>query len=366
MIALALAVTIQAAPIDFPAAWKEVRTMIETGYYARKDRHEEMMRRLDDSEPLAKAAKSEADFNMVLDKMIAGFGDSHFDFVIRSEPGFYLLDAIANSTPAKFPSIGAWIAPAEKGLLVTMVLNGGEAEKQGIRPGDILMNPDGKTIDVNSWAQTSELKLKLDHSGEERSVTFHPKLQSTIGMFLDATQASVRTYRDGERRIGYVRIWLMINRDFPAVLSKAMQNQLRGVDALIVDLRDGYGGRPEGTLKALRELPKTLPLVVLINGGTRSAKEVTAAEIQQEKRAVLIGSRTAGAVLGTFPRRLTGEWAYLEIPMVKVQTNGKSLEKLGVEPDVPVAKEFDDAGNDLVIQQALTFLHRKPDEAPKR
>jgi carboxyl-terminal processing protease len=143
---------------------------------------------------------------------------------------------------------------------------------------------------------------------------------------------------------------------------------------MILDIRDGFGGRPEGygdpffrpeanldwvygaggaNMKELFGYGR--PLVVLINGGSRSAKEVFSAIIKKSKRAKLVGQTTAGNVLGTFPMRVA-DWAYLEIPMVDVKIDGKRLEGSGVEPDIRVEPEFDATGTDRVLEEGLKLL----------
>jgi len=106
------------------------------------------------------------------------------------------------------------------------------------------------------------------------------------------------------------------------------------------------------------ETPKTgfqAPLVLITNGGTRSAKEVFAFMVKETKRGTLVGLRTSGHVLGTSPLRIV-EWAYLEIPMVKVQVGNKLLEGVGVEPDILVTEEMDAEGKDLCLEASLQYL----------
>ena len=63
-------------------------------------------------------------------------------------------------------------------------------------------------------------------------------------------------------------------------------------------------------------------------------------------------------MLGTSPFRLN-DWSYLEIPIVDVIVDGVRIEGKGVEPDVKLPRESDEAGNDLHIQAALDLLGRK-------
>ena len=101
------------------------------------------------------------------------------------------------------------------------------------------------------------------------------------------------------------------------------------------------------------------PLVVLINGGSRSAKEVFSAIIKKSGRGKLIGQTTAGHVLGTFPQRIA-DWAYLEIPMVDVKVDGTRIEGSGVKPDIEVTPEYAPDGTDRVLQEALRQLTSTP------
>jgi carboxyl-terminal processing protease len=97
---------------------------------------------------------------------------------------------------------------------------------------------------------------------------------------------------------------------------------------------------------------------VLINGGSRSAKEILSFILKSSHRATLIGTTTAGNVLGTSPIRIS-DWAYLEIPVVDVSIDGVRLEKNGVQPDIMVPDGFDKAGKDVVIERAVQFLTRR-------
>ncbi len=50
--------------------------------------------------------------------------------------------------------------------------------------------------------------------------------------------------------------------------------------------------------------------------------------------------------------------SYLEIPMVRVKTDGQTLENNGVHPHVRVLREFGDAGRDLTLEEGLRQLEK--------
>lgn len=365
-------------PIDYSAVWAKTAQTIQRSYYGRVSRKEEMDDRLKKYGPLASASHTKAEFRDTLDKMIGEFKDSHFDFLTDEDQGYYLMDGLAKKEPASMPEFGAWFKRAGDGYTVQMVLEGTEAEKAGLHKGDLITTVDGQPFSPVEGlkpdiGKTATLEIKRGSQMMEKKVTVvaEPALQ----MFLDATTESERIITSGKHKIGYVHLWTQANDKFAAALASLVYNKLKDTDAMILDLRDGFGGRPEGygdpffrpqvelDWKSTSFTQHQLfgyqrPLVVLINGGSRSAKEVLSFIFKKSKRATLIGSNTAGNVLGTFPARVS-DWAYLEVPIVEVFADGVRLEGKGVAPDISVAREFDDSGKDLYIQTAVDFLSKK-------
>src|SRR5690606_8277604 len=111
-------------------------------------------------------------------------------------------------------------------------------------------------------------------------------------------------------------------------------------DAMIVDLRDGWGGQPFDYFALFdRNAALTLftgPVAVLINDGTRSAKEVVAYDFKKAKRGILVGQETHGAVM---PSRgfAVGKDGLLVLAVGKMpQKEYAAIEGDGVDPDIPV------------------------------
>lgn len=346
-------------------------------YWAKSSQSEKLDRLLKEAEPAAKAAKSEDEFDRAMDAMIAKFGDSHFDFLTRREQGFYLFDGFAKGDKAaKMANIGAWFRKDKDGYTVQMVLNGGAAEAAGVRKGDRLLAVDGQPFSpVDAFAgkvgQDVRLELRRPSDGGQAS-TVTVKVTETPGqdMFLDATRRSGRIIEEGGKKFGYLHLWTMANDKFRQALENFVYNRAANTDAFILDIRDGFGGRPEGfgdpffrpkvdlewtvaggaTMKQLFGYQK--PLIVIINEGSRSAKDVFSYIMKKTGRGVLVGNRSAGDVLGTTPSPV-GDWAYVEIPMVDVKVDGIRLEHNPVQADVKVDQEFDRAGTDLFLKKAV-------------
>jgi len=89
----------------------------------------------------------------------------------------------------------------------------------------------------------------------------------------------------------------------------------------------------------LKDLPagiKSVPMVVLVDGGTASASEIVAGALQDHKRAVVMGSQTfgKGSVQTILP---LGQNAGLKLTTARYYTpSGRSIQAKGIEPDILV------------------------------
>ena len=137
---------------------------------------------------------------------------------------------------------------------------------------------------------------------------------------------------------------------------------LRDADALIWDLRDGWGGAQPDYLDLFNARGPTMqvtdrsgtsefvnvkwrkPVAMLINGGTRSGKEVLAYGFKKYSLGELIGTRTEGAVLAA-TAFLIGSGLLL-LAVEDVQVDGEHLEGVGVTPTIEVQAIAASAGSD--------------------
>jgi len=376
-LAAALLLSSQPAP-DFKSVWGTVQSAIRQRYYARRTRAEEMEKLFQKFGPQAEAAKSQADFSTAVNSLIDAFQDSHFAFATTDDQSFYFMDAILKQERSKLmPHIGVWFKKNPAGEYeARMVLDGLAAAAAGIRKGDIVMQVNGKPFSPVSSLR-GHVGSKPEFTIKRGATTLNIAVQVAEGrptdMFFNATRTSARVIEHQGKSFGYLRCWSMIEDRFKNFLSMYV---LRGAgmntDGFILDLRDGFGGRPEGYYEMFFGPEMTVtwdisgmkqnqltgyarPLIVLTNRGTRSAKEVVSMVFKGSSRATLIGDTTAGDVLGTSPMPVQ-DWAYLEIPMVDLSMEGVRLEDRGVDPHISLPNEYAADGTDLYLQRALAEL----------
>ncbi len=117
----------------------------------------------------------------------------------------------------------------------------------------------------------------------------------------------------------------------------------------------------------------TSRLVVLVDSESASASELFARIIQLEKRAFIMGDRSSGMVMEArfYPHEIsldTHNFYGAEVTISDlIMTDGKSLEHIGVEPDILILPTAQDlaAHRDPVMAKAASLVGVKvtPEEA---
>ena len=260
-----------------------------------------------------------------------------------------------------YTGVGVWVRrAADDTLRVMSVQPRSPASRAGLRAGDELVSVAGRSVVGRSVADVvsdlrgdvgSTVTVQLRRDGA--LLTMRLRRAAVVD---DDVSANMIT--PSIERLRVAAFTRGVGRWVREQVHRARDRHLSG---LVLDLRDDPGGLLDEAvetasafldggpvvsyeqrdsapqvLHALGHGDTGIPLVVLVDGGTASAAEIVAAALQERGRAVLLGSRTFGKGSVQAPSRLS-DGSALELTVGHYLTpTGKSLDGVGVQPDVEV------------------------------
>ncbi|MEO8037180.1 MAG: S41 family peptidase [Betaproteobacteria bacterium] len=122
---------------------------------------------------------------------------------------------------------------------------------------------------------------------------------------------------------------------------------------------DANATAANGAPVSRRAFAKTVPLVVLVDGGSASASEILAGALQDHRRALLVGTKTfgKGLVQSILP---LGDGTAIKLTVARYLTpGGRAIQGVGIEPDAQIGSDnahADDGSLDLQLHEALRIL----------
>jgi carboxyl-terminal processing protease len=341
--------------------------------------------------PDVERATSQDSVARVINTMLSQLHASHTRFYTPDEPEYYqLADIFVGALRRRglqrafpdgrisYPGIGI-ISGSETSFrnTITAVIDGTPAQQAGLRPGDEVVTADDTAFEpIGSFRGkvSKTVLLKVHRGGSDLQISVVPADLEPTKMFLRGLESSARIIESGGRRIGYVHVWCYAGFTYQRALEVLLsQGALKDADALIWDLRDGWGGAQPEYLDLFNARAPTMqvtdrsgnsefvnvkwrkPVAMLINGGTRSGKEVLAYGFKKYQLGELIGTRTEGAVLAA-TAFLVGSGLLL-LAVEDVRVDGERLEGVGVTPTIEVQAGAASAGsNDAQLSRAVAVL----------
>jgi carboxyl-terminal processing protease len=344
--------------------------------------------------PLAAAAGSDAERSVVINRMLSELAASHTGYYTASDPAYYqLLDIFSGALrqPLRrlfpdghvtYPGIGIFTQSLDGKRFISGVLAGLAASKAGLLVGDEIIAADGDLFHpINSFAPKVDQKVTLtirrrgDAPAED--VIVIPEQIHPNKAFLKAMEESARIIDTNGVKIGYIHVWSYAGAQYQQLLERELSSgRLKEADALVWDLRDGWGGAeseylhlftgraPVTTLinrdgrQSVANVSWRKPVAMLINGGTRSGKEILAYGFREYGVGEVIGSRTAGAVLAG-RAYLLSDGSFVLVAVADVLVDGRRLEGVGVIPTISVPFLLPYAqGQDPQLDRAVEVLSR--------
>ena len=340
------------------------------------------------------AAASDEAHSAVFNRMLAELTASHTGHYTSADPAYYqLLDIFSGALRrdlrrvfpegrVTYPGIGIFTQRLGDKTFISGVLDGFPAAKAGLQVGDELLTVDGTPYHpINAFMakvnQEVTVQVRRDRHSPLHDVVVMSEQIKPHEAFLKAMQESARIINTDGVDIGYIHVWSYAGTPYQQLLEhEIFSGTLKAAEALVLDLRDGWGGAQAHYLDLFNALGPTVtmtdrngdvsvsnvkwrkPVVMLVNQGTRSGKEILAYGFKKYGMGEVIGTRTAGAVLAG-RAFLLRDGSLLLLAVADVLVDGQRLEGVGVTPtiEVPFVVEYAQ-GKDPQLERALQVLSR--------
>ena len=272
-------------------------------------------------------------------------------------------------------------------IVIVSPLSGYPAEKAGLKPQDVITAINGQSTDGMS-VDAAVLKIR-GNVGTQVKLTIVRDGASPFDLTITRqkiTIPSVQYHEDGD--IGYLKISQFSDDTVALAQKAATEFKAKDVKGVVLDLRGDPGGYLSGavnvsslwldpgktvvserrgstiidTEKATGDNPlKGLPTVVLIDGGSASASEITAGALHDNGVATLVGVKSFGKgsvqQVESFP-----DGSELKVTIARWYTpDGKNIDKQGITPDTVVDNPDAavKAGQDPQKDKAYQVLQQK-------
>ncbi len=284
--------------------------------------------------------------------------DPHSTYMTKEE-----YDDLRVETQGSFTGVGMQITVRDNVLTVIAPIEDTPAFKAGIKAGDKILKIDEKTtLDMTSTEAVklirgpkgSTVKITVSRKGVDKPLVFNI-MRDVIPL------QSVRGYRL-MHDIGYIRVTNFQGNTTDEVLIALDKLEKESpVKGIILDLRDNPGGLltqaigvsdiflDSGIIVSTKgriseqdiiesatknSTDRTYPMVVVVSGGSASASEIVAGALQDNKRALILGTRTfgKGSVQTVVP---LSDGSGMRLTTARYYTpSGTSIQVSGIAPDI--------------------------------
>ncbi|WP_421881282.1 S41 family peptidase [Pacificispira sp.] len=287
--------------------------------------------------------------------------------------------AMQTHTRGEFGGLGIEVSMDESGFVrVVSPIDDTPAARAGIEAGDLISHLDGEAVKGLTLNEAVE-KMRGPVGADIVLTVLREGIADPFDVTITRDKIQIQSVRSRmEGNVGYIRI-TSFSGQTQSGLERAIDSikQEAGEDlaGYVLDLRNNPGGLlnqgvsvsdtflERGEIVSTRgrspeeiqrfqatpgDLTDGLPIVVLINGGSASASEIVAGALQDQRRAILVGTPTFGKGSVQTITPLSRNNAAIKLTTQRFYTpSGTSIQQLGIKPDIVVERarvEVLDAG----------------------
>ncbi|CAH0275899.1 Carboxy-terminal processing protease CtpA [Peribacillus sp. Bi96] len=267
------------------------------------------------------------------------------------------------SISSSFEGIGAEIQEQDGQIMVVSPIKGSPAEKSGIKPNDIILSVDGKSVEGLSSSEAvlkirgkkgTKVDLSISRAGESAPIELTIKrdtipIETVYAEMLDDGVAKIQVTSFSEHTV----------QELKTALEEMSKKDMKG---LVLDLRGNPGGLldqaidmaslfiPNGEVvlqveersgnkevyKSKNDGELKIPIAVLIDDGSASASEIVAAAVSESADIPLIGVKSFGKGTVQTAQDFDDGSNFKYTAAKWLTPKGNWIHKKGIKPDINV------------------------------
>lgn len=304
------------------------------------------------------------------------------------------------TTRGEFGGLGIEVTMENGFVKVISPIEDTPAFRAGVKAGDLITHLDGEAVQGLTLNDAVERMRGLINT--DLVIKVRRKGREPFDITIKRAKIKIRSVRwRAEGDVGYIRVTSFneqSGKDTDRAVAKLRERLGDKLKGFVLDLRNNPGGLlnqavkvsdvflPRGEIVSTRsrrtddaqrfnvqtgDKTNGLPMVVLINGGSASASEIVAGALQDQRRAIIMGTRSfgKGSVQTIIP--LAGHGAIRLTTSRYYTPSGRSIQAKGIEPDIEVKQvrleEVDRPGRrrEENLRGALDRKGETPPDKPK-
>lgn len=299
--------------------------------------------------------------------MMEALGDPYSAYL---DPDMHKLEM--SSLKGEYPGIGASVGLRDKRITIIAPFAGSPAEEAHLKPGDKIMEIDGKTTEGMSVTEAA-LKIQGPEGSSVKLLILREGESKPFEVSIVRRKIMLKSvYSERKDNIGYIGLTsFMPKTDWELVSALKSMIAEGKIDGIVLDLRNNPGGMLNAAVDVTSEflsdgvvvdvvdsdgkhspsrvkpggMATDIPLIILVNNGSASASEVVAGALQDYGRAKLAGKQTYGKGSVQLVNNLK-DGSSLHLTIAHWYTpKGRPINGVGLTPDFPLDLEGEDLVN---------------------
>lgn len=290
--------------------------------------------------------------------MIKSLDDPYSAYMDKKEASSF-----HESISSSFEGIGAEIQEQDGQIMVVSPIKGSPAEKAGVKPNDIILSVDGKSVEGLTSSEAvlkirgekgTKVDLSISRAGESEPIKLTIKrdtipIETVYAEMLDDGVAKIQVTSFSEHTV----------QELKTALEEMSKKEMKG---LVLDLRGNPGGLLEQAIEMAslfipngevvlqveersgnKEVYKSendgelkIPVVVLIDDGSASASEIVAAAVSESADIPLIGVKSFGKGTVQTAQDFKDGSNFKYTAAKWLTPEGNWIHKKGIKPDITV------------------------------